>query len=196
MPSASGRVTQADVARIAGVSQAMVSLVLNGSDTVRIAPETRRRVEEVLRSTGYTVDIMGRGCAASPTRYWACSVTSRSSPRRRRLLPAVPARHRGGGRDARLRSAAVHQPARRDGRRLVYEQGTNRLRIADGCVLLGRHNDPRELSRLVEEAFPFVFIGRRESPAGRSVTSTPTTPPPPARSTTGCGGWGTATSRC
>jgi LacI family transcriptional regulator len=45
------QVTSRDVARLAGVSQATVSRVLNDSD--RVAPDTRARVQAVLEATGY-----------------------------------------------------------------------------------------------------------------------------------------------
>lgn len=162
-----GRVTQAQVARIAGVSQAIVSLVLNGSDSVRVSPETRRRVEEALRSTGYTVDIMGRRLRGKTNQILGVFTYESVFPSGvadfyRPFLLGIEEEAETQGFDLLLFTS----PGRRDGRRRVYEQDTNRLRIADGCVLLGRHNDPAELARLVEERFPFVFIGRRESPAG------------------------------
>jgi DNA-binding LacI/PurR family transcriptional regulator len=48
--------------------------------------------------------------------------------------------------------------------RRIYSDGTNRLRVTDGCVLLGRGGDPAELERLAAEPFPTVFVGRRELP--------------------------------
>ncbi|CAM4109659.1 LacI family DNA-binding transcriptional regulator [Kibdelosporangium persicum] len=162
-----GRVTQAQVARIAGVSQAIVSLVLNGSDSVRVSPETRRRVEEALRSTGYTVDIMGRRLRGKTNQILGVFTYESVFPSGvadfyRPFLLGIEEEAEARGFDLLLFTS----PGRKDGRRRVYEGETNRLRIADGCVLLGRHNDPAELARLVEEKFPFVFIGRRESPSG------------------------------
>lgn len=162
-----GRVTQAQVARIAGVSQAIVSLVLNGSDSVRVSPETRRRVEEALKTTGYTVDIMGRRLRGKTNQILGVFTYESVFPSGvadfyRPFLLGIEEEAEAQGFDLLLFTS----PGRKDGRRRVYEGETNRLRIADGCVLLGRHNDPAELARLVEEKFPFVFIGRRESHAG------------------------------
>ncbi|MNI33863.1 HTH-type transcriptional regulator DegA [compost metagenome] len=42
----------------------------------------------------------------------------------------------------------------------------NRLRIADGCLVLGREFDRKELARLVAEDYPFVAIGRRDDAGG------------------------------
>jgi DNA-binding LacI/PurR family transcriptional regulator len=161
------RVTQAQVARLAGVSQAMVSLVLNGSDAVRITPETRRRVEDVLRETGYTVDIMGRRLRGKANQIlgvftYEAVFPSGSADFYGPFLGGIEEEAERQGFDLLLFTS----PGRRQGRRRVYEQGANRIGIADGCILLGRHTDREELARLVDERFPFVFIGRRESPSG------------------------------
>ena len=46
-------VTQQELARLVGVSQATVSLALNGRDAGRVSPETRERVLQAALSTGY-----------------------------------------------------------------------------------------------------------------------------------------------
>jgi LacI family transcriptional regulator len=56
----SGRPTQREVARLAGVSQAVVSYVLNDVQTVSIAPATRQRVLDAMRETGYVPDNTAR----------------------------------------------------------------------------------------------------------------------------------------
>lgn len=161
------RVTQAEVARLAGVSQAVVSLVLNGSDGVRVTPETRKRVEDALRQTGYTVDIMGRRLRGKSNQILGVFTYESVFPSGAGdfygpFLGGIEEEAESQGFDLLLFTS----PGRRLGRRKVYEQGSNRLGIADGCILLGRHTDQDELDRLVAERFPFVFIGRRESPAG------------------------------
>ena len=165
--SGSGRVTQAEVARLAGVSQAIVSLVVNGSDSVRVTPETRRRVEEALKATGYTVDLLGRRLRGKANRIlgvftYESVFPSGSGDFYLPFLGGIEAEAEALGYDLLLFTSN----GRRDGRRHVYERGSNRLGIADGSILLGRHTDREELARLLEERFPFVFIGRRESEAG------------------------------
>jgi DNA-binding LacI/PurR family transcriptional regulator len=49
--------------------------------------------------------------------------------------------------------------------RKIFADG-NRLRIADGCLVLGREFDRAELKRLVTGDYPFVAIGRREDAGG------------------------------
>lgn len=162
-----GRITQAEVARLAGVSQAMVSLVLNDSDGVRVAPETRKRVEDALQQTGYAVDIMGRRLRGKSNQIlgvftYESVFPSDSTDFYGPFLGGIEEESEAQGYDLLLFTS----PGRRHGRRKVYEQDSNRLGIADGCILLGRHTDREELDRLVNERFPFVFIGRRESSAG------------------------------
>jgi DNA-binding LacI/PurR family transcriptional regulator len=145
----------------------MVSLVLNDSDGVRVAPETRKRVEEALRRTGYTVDIMGRRLRGKSNRIigvftYEAVFPSGSADFYGPFLGGIEEESEAQGFDLLLFTS----PGRRQGRRKVYEEGSNRLGIADGCILLGRHTDRDELDRLVDERFPFVFIGRRESSAG------------------------------
>ena len=45
--------TSSDVARLAGVSQSSVSLILNGSDKVSFSSATRERVQAAARTQGY-----------------------------------------------------------------------------------------------------------------------------------------------
>jgi len=47
------KVTMKDIATAAGVSQPTVSIILNGSDSVKIAKETRQRVLAIARELGY-----------------------------------------------------------------------------------------------------------------------------------------------
>ncbi|MFY1670348.1 LacI family DNA-binding transcriptional regulator [Plantactinospora sp. WMMB334] len=160
--------TQQDIARMTGVSQATVSLVLNGraDGDVRIAPETRARVLDAIRSTGYVADPIARRLAA----------------RRNRILgvftyePVFPA---GTGDFYHPFLVGIEQGAESlgcdillftsapvvDGRRRIFHED-NRLRLADGCVLLGRSLDRDELTRLVTEGQPFVSVGRRDDAGG------------------------------
>ena len=67
---ASRRLTQQDIAKLAGVSQATVSLVLNGAANAlaRIPPDTRERVQKIIRETGYVPDPIARRMAKGSNR--------------------------------------------------------------------------------------------------------------------------------
>lgn len=45
-------------------------------------------------------------------------------------------------------------------------QALNRVRLADGCLFLGRHAPADELLRLVADGFPVVHLGRRDELEG------------------------------
>jgi LacI family transcriptional regulator len=61
------RPTQDDVARVAGVSQTVVSVVLNDRSTVAISPETRQRVLAAIDELGYVPDGSARGLRTRKT---------------------------------------------------------------------------------------------------------------------------------
>ena len=44
----------------------------------------------------------------------------------------------------------------------IYRNSMNSLFLADGSIILGARPDRDELLRLIEEDYPFVYIGRRE----------------------------------
>ncbi len=56
-----GRVTAAEVARRAGVSQPTVSLVLSRNPNVRVAQETRERIQQVAAELGYRPNRLAQG---------------------------------------------------------------------------------------------------------------------------------------
>ncbi|MBC2868361.1 LacI family DNA-binding transcriptional regulator [Streptomyces mexicanus] len=60
--------TSADVARLAGVSRATVSYVLNDSGAVRISDATRRRVHEAAEELGYVPHAAARSLRAGHSR--------------------------------------------------------------------------------------------------------------------------------
>ncbi|MFF4028844.1 LacI family DNA-binding transcriptional regulator [Streptomyces sviceus] len=60
--------TSADVARVAGVSRATVSYVLNNTSAVRISEPTRRRVREAAKELGYVPHAAARSLRAGHSR--------------------------------------------------------------------------------------------------------------------------------
>ncbi len=74
------RPTQADVARLAGVSQAIVSYVLNDR-SAEVAEETRERVLQAIAELGYVPDGAARSLRTRKTMTLALII--------HRILPAV-----------------------------------------------------------------------------------------------------------
>ncbi len=164
----SRRVTQQDIARMCGVSQTTVSIVLNERDdpAVRLAPETRERVLAAIRKTGYVADPIARRLAAQRNRFLGVFTYEPVFPAGlgdfyHPFLVGIEECAESIGCDLLLFTSAPVI----DGRRRIFSQD-NRLRLADGCVLLGRWLDPAELARLIAEGQPFVSVGRRDDAGG------------------------------
>jgi DNA-binding LacI/PurR family transcriptional regulator len=163
-----GRLTQRDIARLAGVSQATVSLVLNDAKAAagRIPDETRERVQKVIRETGYVADPIARRMAKGLNRILGVFTYEPAFPSAQAdffapFLFGIEETAQQLGYDLLLLTGA---PASR-GKRKIFDEN-NRLRLADGCVILGREFDREELKRLLAGDYPFVAVGRRD-PIGR-----------------------------
>ncbi|MBU2670564.1 LacI family transcriptional regulator [Actinoplanes bogorensis] len=151
-----------------GVSQTTVSIVLNERDdaAVRIAPETRERVLAAIRRTGYVADPIARRLAAQRNRFLGVFTYEPVFPAGlgdfyHPFLVGIEECAESIGCDLLLFTSAPVI----DGRRRIFSQD-NRLRLADGCVLLGRRLDPADLARLIAEGQPFVSVGRRDDAGG------------------------------
>ncbi|MBH0007720.1 LacI family DNA-binding transcriptional regulator [Salinibacterium sp. SWN1162] len=163
------RVTQRMIAELAGVSQATVSLVLNGKtdSTTRIPDETRERVLQVIRDTTYVADPAARRLAGVGNSLIGIFTYEHAFPHESSdfytpLLTGIEGAAEQIGVDLLMFTSA---PVVQGRRRLFHEN--NRLRLADGCLLLGREMDADELTRLVDSNYPFVAIGRRDAADGR-----------------------------
>jgi len=168
VPASPRRLTQRDIARMTGVSQATVSFVLNGRSDgeVRIAPETRARVLRAIRESGYVADPIARRLAARDNRIigvftYEPVFPTDNSDFYHPFLVGIEEQAESLGSDLLLLTSAPVI----DGRRRIFHDG-NRLRLADGCILLGRALDRDELTRLVADGFPFVSVGRRDDAGG------------------------------
>jgi DNA-binding LacI/PurR family transcriptional regulator len=163
------RLTQQDIARMAGVSQTTVSLVLNGraEGEVRISPETRERVLQVIRETGYVADPAARRLVERRNRIYGVFTYEAVFPAESAdfyhpFLVGIEECAEEAGCDLLLfTSAKVEQGERR---RIFSAE--SRIRLADGCVLLGRTIHRDDLSRLLSEGIPFVSVGRRDDAGG------------------------------
>ena len=161
-----GRVTQRDIARIAGVSQAAVSMVLNGGESAvtRIPAETRKRVLTAIRDTGYVADPIARRMAAGRNQILGVFTYEPAFPSEQAdffapFLLGIEEATQERGYDLLLMTGSS------GGQKKIFGENV-RLRLADGCIVLGREFDRNELVRLVEGDYPFVAIGRREDAGG------------------------------
>lgn len=161
------RPRQSDIARLAGVSQTTVSLTLNGKTAeYGINRETEERIRSAARDLGYVPNVTARALRGGRNRligvhaYEPLFPTSRESYYEE-ILVGIEQGSIRAGHDLVL-FTSIHSG---QSRASIYDEGRNRLRIADGALILGFDQHDDELVRLAEEGFPFVFIGRREKPA-------------------------------
>jgi DNA-binding LacI/PurR family transcriptional regulator len=162
----SSRVTQRQIAELAGVSQATVSMVLNErrDGPARIPDATRQRVLRLLQETHYVADPSARRLAGVDSQIVGVFTYEPAFPREAQdfyapLLTGIEAEAERMGCDLLVFTSAPVT----EGRRRLFS-GRSRLRLADGVLLLGVEMDSAELDRLVDEAFRVVAVGRRDSP--------------------------------
>ncbi|WP_433887584.1 LacI family DNA-binding transcriptional regulator [Streptomyces sp. CA-111067] len=160
------RPTQTEIARIAGVSQATVSLVLNGRDD-ELSEATRQRVREVLQRVGYVANPVARVLAGGQNRILGIHTFEQVFPLHSGdfyfpFLLGVEEEAERQGYDLLMFTSA-------GGSRRVFSGGATRLELADGSLLLGRRPDLEEIGRLAEMEYPFVYIGHRDLP-GRGIS--------------------------
>lgn len=172
MPNTRKRATQSDVARLAGVSAAVVSTVIRGKSNhnIRVSDETRLRVLEAMKELNYVPDVVAQTLAGGKRRIIGLFSFEAVFPKEqndffRPFLLGVEKAAEANGYDLMLFTSA---PVK-NGRRAIYGDGINRLALADGVVLMGRNPPQEDLNRLDEEGFPFVYIGRKDAP-GRSLS--------------------------
>jgi DNA-binding LacI/PurR family transcriptional regulator len=155
---------QSDVARLAGVSQSAVSRVVSG-DLDRIPVETQERIRAAVRELGYVPNAAARNLRNKRNRLLGVHTFEAVFPHAREdfyfeFLLGIEERAEEIGYDMVLFTSTGTS----DGRRRIYRDGTNRLNLADGTVLLGAATDREELARLWHDGYLFVHIGRREVP--------------------------------
>lgn len=159
--------SQRDIAARAGVSQATVSIVLNGrAEAMGIPPKTQERIKRVIEELQYVPNVAARALRGGRNNLIGVYTYERVFPLSpsdyyNEFLHGIEEGAVSLGLDLVLFTSSL---ASEDGSGGVYAGGANRLGIADGTVMLGSKKSDEELARLSAEGYPFVFIGRREVP--------------------------------
>ena len=172
LKSKGGKPSQRDIALAANVSQATVSFVLTKRSLENGIPlETQRRVEEAARALGYSPNVAAQSLRGGRTGLIGVHTYERIFPVSpehyyHQFLVGVEEEASALGLDLVLFTSTQKSATQRS----VFVEGHNRMRLADGAVILGAHKDDAELKRLSEEGFPIVSIGRLVS-SGYEVAS-------------------------
>ncbi len=156
-----------DVAKLAGVSPATVSAVINnrvGKHT-RVSKATQKRIVEAVQTLGYIANPAARSLVGQKNRIISIFTYEPIFPLEYHnfyypFLVGIEEEAERQGYDLLLMTST----SGRDGTRAIYRNGMNRLRLADGAILLGLSRNEQEITTLINEKFPVVFIGHREFP--------------------------------
>lgn len=174
-PRRTGRPRQAEVARLAGVSQATVSLVLAGkARDAAISEETRQRVLEAARSLGRVPDPVARRLAAARNDLLGVSSFTATFPTdvRHSYYPSLvgierEAAERGYG-------LVLFTGSSTGGAGAAGPAALSRVHLADGCLFRRRHAPVAELRRLVADGYPWSVsaagTSRRACPGSAPTT--------------------------
>lgn len=157
------RPRQVDIARLAAVSQTTVAFVLGGvAAEAAISKETERRVRDVARRLGYVPDPIATRLASGRNRLLGLYTFTKTFPLDVRdsyypYMSGVEAEAAAQGYDLILFTASSAGQRSR-----TSAQVLQRMRLADGCLLLGRRFPKAGVRRLLEDGLPLVYIGRHD----------------------------------
>lgn len=156
------RPTQADVARLVGVSTATVSYVVNGrtDGRVSISEETRQRVLAAVAELSYVPDARAQSLASGGTNTIGLITLDIHNPHFWETIDGVEQEARASGYHILLSSITPDYEFAED----IFKDLSNR-RI-DGLILMGTFIDQSEealiiLSRLLKRRLPIVEISDR-----------------------------------
>lgn len=160
------RPTQKEIARLAGVSQTVVSQVLNGHTTgARIHPDTRARVLQTMQDLGYVPNAAARRLVGGRSSLIGVFTYEAVFPGGTRdfyapFLEGIEEEASRQGQDLLLHTSST------GGRRRLSEAGRTRLSLTDGTLLLGDpgEEERRDLVEALQGGHPLVFVGRRDLP--------------------------------
>ncbi len=159
------RPRQTDVAKLAGVSPATVSVILNNrlDGNVRVSAETQARVWAAIEQLGYVVNPLARSLAGGQNALLGVFTFTPTFGRQAQdsyapFLSGIEEEAEARGYDLILFTSISSA----DGHRHIDQGTINRLQMADGAILLGTEPRKAELQHLLADHYPFVFVERRE----------------------------------
>ena len=162
------RPTQKDVARLAGVSRATVSYVINGRSggKVQITAETRRRVLEAIEALGYQPDVTARSLRTQKTHLLAIMLPDLTNPFYPMLVRGAQA-----AAEQQDYQILVYDSDDAPARERKFVEAMLRRRV-DGVILVTFHLQSEDVMRLLAAGIQVVAIGGRLRSAQVDVVAT------------------------
>lgn len=156
------KVKLSDVAKLAGVSEASASAVLNEKQggTIRVGEKTRTKVQEAAKRLGYVPNQAARNLRQAGGGLIAVFTYEPFFPSK------PPAEFYG------FFSGIEQEAAKRGFDLLVINDqkgaASRRITLAGGGIMIGVNRDDQDIRALIRREFPLVFVGRREIPGERT----------------------------
>ncbi len=149
----SGRPTQADVARIAGVSQTAVSYILNGKLQTTISDATRRRVLDVIDEIGYVPDLTARSLRSRRTMTIGAIIPDITNPFFPEFVRGIQDVAQTGSYDVITYNT--------DGQRALESNAVDAARRGrvDGLIMSTYQLTTEDLGPTIAQAIPIVILG-------------------------------------
>ena len=157
-PRARRRPTQADVARQAGVSQAMVSYVLNDNANIAVPEATRQRILDTMKDLGYVPNRTARSLRTQSTQIIACVVPDITNPFHTSFVKGLQAVAESHGYDVAFYNTDRLEAKEHKILSLVLEGR------ADGLVITPLHLSARDFEPILKAGVPVVVQGPNTMP--------------------------------
>lgn len=154
------RPTQVDVARLAGVSRATVSYVVNGQADGRIpiSQETRDRVLEAVKKLGYEPDARAQALRSGSTKTIGAIIPDIRNPHFWEYADGMDKEARAAGYRLLLSSTSLSKKNEKDTLRDLAQRRIDGL-ILQGSFATETGKTNKSLSQLISRRFPVVKIG-------------------------------------
>jgi LacI family transcriptional regulator len=154
------RPTQADVARLAGVSQATVSYIFNETPAIRIPDATRQRIQAAIAELGYEPDRAARTLRTRKTHTIACIIPDITNPFYPALLRGI--QDMAGSQDYDVLTYNTDGEPEKEARCLrSVQQGR-----VDGVISVLFHQTAAQLRDLLERGISVVRLESERKEAG------------------------------
>jgi LacI family transcriptional regulator len=162
------RPTQADVARLAGVSRATVSYVINNRSggKVQITDDTRRRVLDAIGQLGYQPNAAARSLKTQQTQLLAVMVPDLTNPFYPLLIRGAQV-----AADEQDYQILVYDSNDSPDREQKFVDAMLRRRV-DGMILVAFHLQVADVARLTDAGIRVVAVGGRLRQAQVDVVAT------------------------
>jgi LacI family transcriptional regulator len=155
------RVTLVDVAGLAKVDKAIVSRIVNNDATLKVRPDTRKRVEDAIVTLGYVPNETARHLRTSKAQTFGLLIPDFSNPVYAEVIQGAEAEAAQAGYSLMVASADRSETT-------GYPGLMSNDRI-DGLLIAGDFESSNQLKQLEQSGIPWLFVNRHDPDSRRYV---------------------------